>query len=657
MNLIFLNPLFLIGLVSALLPVLIHRLTKRKTIKIRFSAVKLLLKSREAVSRPERLKNFILLILRVMIIIGIVFLTAQPVLVESGIFSSKDEPKVLILDNSLSMGFEEYGVTRFDQAKRLIKEIIQKQSGQVVIIPTYINLGIKSKDLSWLSREEALKEVDTIGVSFGPGNPLRCLKLGIQKLKEIGMGGEILFISDMAIGDWKGFDISQIGVLPSDIKVTFLRIGTERTDPNSSIKALKWLEGDAVVGNKAKIEFVVMNFSDKESKILTELYIKGVKRDEKTVELRSRQEGRIPFELSFDKSGFIDGKIKISSDPLVLDDTFYFSIKVREKIRILIVDGDPRISMRESESYYLVNALNPGGDENSPFKLKVVSEEDFQTVDPRQFDAFFLLNLIKLPEEKLSSISSLGKPIFIFLGNRVNPNEYNTIPFFPWKIGELIVKEKAVIKEIDIIHRALKFFEGHQGESLFRSSFNHYFKIYGGKGLILFEDGTPLLLEADIEKGKIYLFSSTADLDWNDLPIKASYLPLIQGLLRDSLGLSNDYFILKSIRYDDNPDNLLNLIQVDGEPNGPGIYSLITSKGEDRKIINTPFEESDLSKFTPKEIKKLFDRFETQLIEYKEGMSGNLYNERKDLWPWLLFLVLLMLGIEMIVSNRIPKRE
>jgi hypothetical protein len=45
MSLIFLNPLFLFGLAAGIIPILIHRLTQRKAIPRKFSAVRLLLQS------------------------------------------------------------------------------------------------------------------------------------------------------------------------------------------------------------------------------------------------------------------------------------------------------------------------------------------------------------------------------------------------------------------------------------------------------------------------------------------------------------------------------------------------------------------------------------------------------------------------------------
>ncbi len=126
MNLSFLNPFFLFGLAAGILPILIHRLTQRKAIPRKFSAVRLLLQSQRVTARPQRLKHLLLLALRVLAVLGIVFMMARPVLTRPGIATLPSEgAKVIILDNSLSMGFREQKGERYGLAKKAARERIQ----------------------------------------------------------------------------------------------------------------------------------------------------------------------------------------------------------------------------------------------------------------------------------------------------------------------------------------------------------------------------------------------------------------------------------------------------------------------------------------------------------------------------------------------------
>ena len=61
--------------------------------------------------------------------------------------------------------------------------------------------------------------------------------------------------------------------------------------------------------------------------------------------LKAGEEGKTYFELSFDKPGWVNGEVRLSGDRLAYDDIFYFPLKIRDKVKVLVVDGDPRTSL------------------------------------------------------------------------------------------------------------------------------------------------------------------------------------------------------------------------------------------------------------------------------------------------------------------------
>ncbi len=258
---------------------------------------------------------------------------------------------------------------------------------------------------------------------------------------------------------------------------------------------MKLVEGEAVVGVPLRLEVTVSNRSDQSGSTLVQVYLSGAKRDQQTVALKAGEEGKVSFELSFEKPGWVNGEVRLSGDRLPYDDVFYFALKIRDKVKVLVVDGDPRTSLRAGESYYLVNALHPGEAEGSPFLIRVITEPEFVGHDLRPYDAVFLLNVAKPQASKLTSGLELKKPVFIFLGDRVIPEEYNSIPLFPWRIRE--VKDMGTSKpesvaQIDTNPDSLKPFSGPAGESLRKASFYRYFKIEGNKkDLLIFGNKDP----------------------------------------------------------------------------------------------------------------------------------------------------------------------
>lgn len=664
MNLTFLNPLFLFGLAAAVLPILIHRLTRRKAITRRFSAVRLLIKSQQVMAKPQRIKHLLLLALRILSVMGLVFLMAQPLLIQPGLLSLGDEKAtIVILDNSLSMGYSEDQGTRYDIAKRAAKEIIEKLKGEVLLLST----TSLNKESRWMSRAEALKGLERIPLTYAKGDPISALSLGYHGLREAKKPGEILIISDMARGDWEGFDLTRLGTVSSETSVNFLRIGGPDRDANVGVKGLDLIEGEAVVGVPCRIEVTLSNLSDSARDILVQLYLSGTKKDQKSVAIKAREEAKVYFELFVDQPGWIDGEVRISGDRLSLDDTFYFSFHVREKVKALVVDGDPRTPLRASESYYVVNALQPGGSEGSPFLTRVITEEEFSYIDVKPYEALFLLNVARPNIFKLLPVLESGRTVFIFLGDRVIPAEYNSFPLSPWRVREMQETDALWIAEIDLGRPILKSISETGAESLRGASFRRYFKIEGGtKNLLTFKNRDPLLIEAELGKGKVFLFTSTADLDWNDLPLKAAFLPFIQGLLKEAVGLtggsnSKGIRVGEAIQWSPTgtahglllPEDKALPIHAIGPEAKPGIYRASLASGEVRHSINPPHEESDLSKISPEEMRKRLGKIDMRVMEYREDVLKTVHGRKKELWPILLCFVLLVLGLEMMVAGRI----
>jgi hypothetical protein len=656
MSLSFINPYFLFGLVAGVLPILIHRLVQKKAIPRTFSAVRLLLRSQRMVARPQRLKHLLLLCLRVLAVMSLVFLVARPVLTQQGILvSGARGAKIIILDNSLSMGYrEENGENRFQIAKRVAEEVIRDVRGQVLLIPTAPALNRRSwdEDARWMGPGEALEKLSSISLSFGRGDPVSALNRAYAKLKELKTEREILFISDLTRGDWERFNPSKLSLSPSEVPTTFLRIGGEKGDPNLGIKRVELVEGDGVVGVPGRIEVTVSNLSDKSQSTLSEFYLSGTKVDQKSIDLKAGEDGRASFELFVDRPGWVNGEVRLSGDHLSADDAFYFPLRVREKIKVLVVDGDPRTSIRSSESYYLVNALHPGGLERSPFSTSVVTEEGLTHVDPRSYEALLLLNVSRLQASRLFSFLESSKPVFIFLGDRVIPEEYNNIPLFPWRIREVLDRPEK-IAQVDDHHDSLKSFVGAEGGSLRNASIQRHFKVEGSKAnLLTLGNKDPLLVETDVGKGKLFLFASTADLDWNDLPLRTAYLPLIQGLLKEAVGLAKSSLPV-GIRFGESFEEKVPFHQLIGPQGGLGIYQFVLPSGEARRSINVPPEESDLRKISETEMKKRFGTGDVRVVEYRESMKGRLQGGRKEIWPFVLGFLLIVLAVEMGVASKI----
>jgi hypothetical protein len=68
-----------------------------------------------------------------------------------------------------------------------------------------------------------------------------------------------------------------------------------------------------------------------------------------------------------------------------------------------------------------------------------------------------------------------------------------------------------------------------------------------------------------------------------------------------------------------------------------------------------PHEESDLGKISDTEMKKRFGTEDVRVVEYRESVKGRLQGGRKEIWPFVLGFLLIVLAVEMGLANGVPR--
>jgi hypothetical protein len=583
-------------------------------------------------------------------------MTAGPTLVRPGLLAfGAQGARAVIIDNSMSMGYTDGDGERIARAKKAASAVIARIPGQVLVIPTVDGVGAAERHASWMRPGQAAKELEALPLTCARGDPEAALARAFRALQATKGRKEVVVISDMARGDWQGFDPARLGILPAEGRIAFLRIGGSGRDNNTAVRNVRTGPGPAFVCSPLPLTVTVSNLSDRKVPVMVQILIDGVKEDQKMVEPDAREEADAVFELNCDRPGWRSGEARISRDNLPADDVFYFPLLVREKIRIAVVDGDPRGSMRESESYYLARALRPDDSGRSIFEVRVFHEREFLEADLSQYDALFLLNVQKAPAAKLTAFLDAGKSVFLFLGDRVLADAYNNIPLFPWRLRQ--VKETAErpekVSRLDYSHPAIAPFRETGGKSFDGALFRRYYRVEGGaKPLLALGNGDPLLLESASGRGRLFLYASSADVDWNDLPLTPAYVPMLQGLVKTALrtaepAIPPDVKVGQPFEEKGAPE------QIAGAPGAAGIFRFSGPHGEVRRARNTPFEESDLTKMTEQDLMGLFPGLSIAMGEYREDEPEALFGGRWDLWPYLLGFALMVLALEMGVAHKI----
>src|SRR5712692_1846628 len=123
----FLNPLMLVGLAAAAIPLIIHLSRSRRTKKMRFSTTRFFTDQFLRSYRMSRLKELLLLACRMALCAFLAMAFAQPLLLPKGqaFLGNKSRSVVLVIDNSASMGYtDKDGRTQLDRSRDVARELI-----------------------------------------------------------------------------------------------------------------------------------------------------------------------------------------------------------------------------------------------------------------------------------------------------------------------------------------------------------------------------------------------------------------------------------------------------------------------------------------------------------------------------------------------------
>ena len=228
----FLSPWFLVGALTAAIPVVLHLLKREPEPRVRFSAVKLLKHAPVEYADTRHLREWLLLALRIAALVLLALAFARPFLA-SGAAVGTSGVTIIALDTSFSMSAP--GV--FERARQAAKAAVDRaRSGDLVGVVTFAdepNLVAKPST----DRALARAAIDAATPGFGATRYRAALSAAVQALG--GRGGTIALVSDLQETGWEAggrvsvpesvrLEIADVGPLPANLAVTAVRAEGDR---------------------------------------------------------------------------------------------------------------------------------------------------------------------------------------------------------------------------------------------------------------------------------------------------------------------------------------------------------------------------------------------------------------------------------------------
>ncbi|MBH23887.1 MAG: hypothetical protein CMH57_05405 [Myxococcales bacterium] len=558
----FLNPLFLIGLLAAALPIVIHLINRRRAVRRKFPAIEFLLRSQKRLARRLKVRQLVLLALRVAALLLIPLAMARPYLIsDSGTTEADRMPTaiVFVVDDSASMGYN--GRAVWDRAVSAVDDIISELRpwDRVALVyasdwPSGAPLG---EDTPIPELTDAHNDVSTALSKAIPS------ERGTDLARALRTGAEILAASDQPRRKLiLVSDLQKSGLDPTDLPVDGLGIPVEVVDvrdapaqANLAIVGANYEQQSAGARPEFSISATVANHSDQDaSGVEVHLVIDGEDVASGLVDVPAGKTAAQLFNHTFDRKGLHRAELRLArgADALEADNVYFLPIHLAQRVRVLMVNGDPRSVHYQDELYYMERALYPGKGSTSSIIPEITGIDGLASYTFADYDVVLLANVEKLPRasvRELVDFVKAGGGLLFIAGDNVNPEVYNNL------FGELLPKPIRSIKllarqddpdaplkitrmgQMDTTHPVFKVFDLPGGETIQAVSVYSYLLLEptpSGESRILlsYTDGAPALLERELGEGRSALLTTTVDRDWSDLPIKTAFLPLRRRLVR-----------------------------------------------------------------------------------------------------------------------------
>jgi uncharacterized membrane protein len=387
---IFLNPAVLFGLLATSIPVIIHLINLRKLKKVEFSTLAFLKELQKTKIKKVKLKQWILLALRILIIIFLVSSFARPTIESvslAGVSSSAKTSSVIILDNSFSMSIVTENGSFFNQAKSRIKDLIKnvEEGDELLIIPTSAN----NENYNFTrSTNSIVNQLDGIEISEVSGDLNTSLIVAANALSNSSnINKEVYLFSDFQKG--RIFDEEEdlqslSGIFDEQIKLYLFEFSESEIN-NLAITDFKVNNQIFQKGKPVSFSATITNFSDYvQEDVVASLFINGNRMAQSNLTLEPSAAQIINLETTLAKTGLLEIFVEIEDDDIVSDNRRFTAIYIPEQIEILIFTD-------ELENSNFIELALSGSQTAGSFNLTKKSTGQVSAVNLNSYDVVFLI--------------------------------------------------------------------------------------------------------------------------------------------------------------------------------------------------------------------------------------------------------------------------
>ncbi len=674
----FLFPTFLFGLFAIAIPLIIHLFNFRKHKIIHFTNVQFLKDIKFESEKKSKLKELLILLMRILAIVCLVFAFSQPFIPSTQKIALGKKTISVYIDNSFSMENISSKGTLLESAKESAISIAKAYHiNDRFQILTNDFLG---KHQRLLNRDEFIEQVNEVKISSANRDINDVIKRQLDFLQNTNSKNkQQFFLSDFQK------NTSRILKENCDTSSSMFLIPIVSEEVSNVFIDSAWFESPVQkFGTTQTLNVSINNASKKNLEAGTlKLLInqKQVSLTSFNINAQGKQTVKVSFNIK--ERGINYGILKIDDYPVSFDDAFYFSFNSNNVISTLVINGDDEETAKNFSSLFQNDSMF------------VFHENKEDNID---YNLFSKKNLIVL--NGLKTISSgliveinkfvtSGGTVVLFPNLKADLNNY-TSAFKSMQLPEIELVDTTRV-DAQIVKSDQVFFQGvfeKLNEKMDMPKVKNHFrykknKFNTGESVIILQNGESLLSSLNIGKGRIYLFSISSEESSSNFLKHALFVPTLIRIGALSLKPASIYYKTSTseaidVSLDSNDKKQpLHILQTKSDfdmiPEQRIINSKITlftqnqvseaghySVNQVDKVVlglgfNYDRKESDMRFFTEDELKVWSDSLGLKNLTLLKSEESSITQSLKEtnngnkLWKLFLILTLLFLLGEILI--------
>lgn len=628
-------PMFLAGLAGLLAPLLIHLINKERATPLRFPSVRYI--SRSALPQTGRRspKDWLLLLLRMLMFAAIVIALAQPRWVDpEGAAVATEEaspPIVFVVDASASMRAE----GAWERAEAIIDETLDSVSQSTPIGWVFFANGNIATQAPAAGQKPDLERITP---ALAEGNPATALREAVAMLPEE-ESARFVLISDFQASDWSRADWP---ALPKGSELSFEPVFDEAPANVGIVSA----EVFPAPGGHLRVIARVRNFSDSEVK--AQLKLGALAAEDLTLTAGELRPVAFLIERDTPNAALLELTVDDASDDYALDNEYHLWLDAPPPLKVGVILPANEEPQKILEADFVGRALMADAETgHRSFELQPLTPE-LTLSNGAEPEIIYLAGAGGyLETEQLAALKTFvenGGTLLVTpsqAGSRqqsrlresgLTGNAYLSQPgrhgdrAVEYRIGDL--NERSFLGRL---------FDEETARDLYLAEIFEYVKLRPGDDatvLIATEEGDPLWTEERLGKGLVLTSAIGFDTQWSDLPLRNSFLPLLREALADS---TREQDTVLRIHPGDRPgdDKAWAYLEVDRTP----------------VEVNVDRGESD---FTMIPLGSLRAALGTGDLLVSASAQGDNTSEGRNLWPWFALAALLFFILESAMAGAKP---